>query len=132
MLVLQKLESFSLDGGGTLPGEKLTHEGDTPTLWYAVFRGCLGGTHAVRKGSVCGTQKSCYIVRRHQFLLLKAPIFIKNTKKRDIQSQISLIFFARSLRSRCLGVIKAIINLNINFGRSKLGNLTLKHIKANV
>jgi len=27
--------------------------------------------HAVRKGSVRSTQKSCYIVRRHLFLLLK-------------------------------------------------------------
>ena len=48
----------------------------------------------VRKGSVSSTQKSCYIVYRHQFLLLKGLIFIKKRKKRDIQSQISLKKFA--------------------------------------
>ena len=39
-------------------------------------------------GGVDGTQdaKSCYIVRRHQILLLKCAIFIKNYKKRDMYS----------------------------------------------
>ena len=39
--------------------------------------------------------------------------------------------FARSLRSRFLGVISAFINLNIDLGGPKLGNITSKHIKAN-
>jgi len=61
-------------------------EGDTPPpFWYAVFRGVLG-RYAVLKGSVRSTQKSCYIVRRHLFLLLKGPFFIKKPTKRDIQS----------------------------------------------
>jgi len=37
--------------------------------------------YAVRKGSVRSTQKFCYIVRRHQFLLLKCQIFIKKHNK---------------------------------------------------
>ena len=56
--------------------------------------------YAVRKGSVRSTQKSCYIVRKHLFLLLKGSIFIKKHNKRDIQSQIILNFsrarFARA------------------------------------
>jgi len=56
--------------------------------------------YAVRKESVRSTQKSCYIVRRHLFLLLKGPIFIKKHLKRDIQRQIILNFsracFARA------------------------------------
>ena len=53
----------------------MLYEGDTPLL----VRSIQGGfrRYAVRKGSVSSTQKFCYIVRRHQFLLLKDPIFIK-------------------------------------------------------
>jgi len=57
------------------------YEGDTP-FWYAVFRG--GGGKTVRS-----TQKFCYIVRRHRFLLLKGPIFSQKHNTRDIQSQIT-------------------------------------------
>ena len=64
-----------------------------PSFWYAVFRGGVR-RYAVRKGSVRITQKSCYIVRRHTFLLKKRPIFIKKHNKRDIQSQITLNFRA--------------------------------------
>ena len=74
------------------------YEGDTPFLVRSiqgVFR-----RYAVRKGSVRSTQKTCYIVRKHLFLLLKSPIFIKKHNKRDIQSQITLNFlrarFARA------------------------------------
>jgi len=70
-------------------------EGDTPFFVRSiqwVFR-----RYAVRKGSVRSTQKSCYIVRRHHFLLLKGSICIKKLKKRDVQSQISL--FSRALAS---------------------------------
>ena len=38
----------------------------TPPFWYAVFRGDLDGTQLAQR---VGTQKFCYIVRRHQFLL---------------------------------------------------------------
>jgi len=43
-------------------------EGDTPPL---LVRSIQGGfrRYAVRKGLVRSTQKFCYIVRRHQFLL---------------------------------------------------------------
>jgi len=55
--------------------------------------------YAVRNGSVRSTQKSCYIVGRHQFLLLKCPIFIKKHNKHDIQSKITLNFLLA--RSSC-------------------------------
>jgi len=58
--------------------------------------------YAVRKGSVRSTQKSCYIVRRHLFLLLKGPIFIKKHNKRDIQSQI-ILNFSRARFARAFG-----------------------------
>ena len=51
---------------------------------------------AVRKWSVRSAQKSCYIKRRHQFLLLKGPIFNTKHNKRDIQSQITLNFLRAS------------------------------------
>jgi len=54
-------------------------EGDTPPLLVRSIQGGLR-RYAVRKGSVRSTQKFCYIVRRHQFLLLKGPIFIKKTQ----------------------------------------------------
>jgi len=66
----------------------------TPPLLVRSIQGVFR-RYAVRKGSVRSTQKSCYIVRRHEFLLLKGPIFIKKHKQRDIQSQISL-FFSRA------------------------------------
>ena len=40
-------------------------------------RSCLDCIYAVRKGSVRRTQKSCYVVRRHQILLFKCAIFIR-------------------------------------------------------
>jgi len=51
----------------------------TPPL---LVRSIQGGfrRYAVRKGSVRSTQTFCYIVRRHQFLLQKGPIFIKKTQ----------------------------------------------------
>jgi len=53
-------------------------EGDTSPLVRSIHGvGVLDGIYAVRKGSVRSTQKSCYIVRRHQFLLSKGRIFIK-------------------------------------------------------
>ena len=81
---------------------------------YAVFGGGCR-RYAVHKWSVRSSQKSCYIVRRHQFLFLKGPIFSKKHNKREIQLNNSE-FFARSIRSRYLGVILAFINLNIDFG----------------
>jgi len=63
----------------------------TPPLLVRSIQGVFR-RYAVRKGSVRSTQKSCYIVRRHQLLLLKCPIFIKKHNKRDIQSQITLNF----------------------------------------
>jgi len=81
----------------------------TPPILVRSIQGVLR-RYAVRKGSVRSTQKSCYIVRRHLFLLLKGPLFIKKHTKRDIQSQIIL-----TLRSRFLGVISAFINLNNDF-----------------
>jgi len=57
--------------------------------------------YAERKGSVRSTQKSCYIVRRHLFLLLKGPIFIKKHNKRDIQSQ-TILNFSRACFARAL------------------------------
>ena len=73
-------------------------EGDTP-LFGTQYS---GGVETVRSTQRVGTQyaKSCYIVRRHLYLLLKGPIFIKKHNKRDIQSQIILNFsrarFARA------------------------------------
>ena len=40
-----------------------------PLFWYAVFRGVLDGTQYAKGWYACSTQKFCYIVRRHQFLL---------------------------------------------------------------
>jgi len=57
----------------------------TPPLLVRSIQGVFR-RYAVRKGSVLSTQKSGYIVRRHQFLLLKGPIVIKNHSKRDTQS----------------------------------------------
>jgi len=77
------------------------YEGDTPPPLVRSIQGVFR-RYAVRKGSVRNTQKSCYIVRRHQFLLLKGLVFIKKYKKPDIQSQIYL--FLRALAcSRCPG-----------------------------
>jgi len=56
----------------------LSNEGDTP-LWYAVFMGFR--RYAVRKWSVRSTKKSCYIVRRHQFLLNKMSNFHHETQQ---------------------------------------------------
>jgi len=58
--------------------------------------------------------------------LLKILIFIKNHSKSHIQSQNNSKIFARSLGSRILGVISAFININIDRGYRKLGNLTSK------
>jgi len=69
------------------------YEGDTPLFGTQYIQGVFR-RYAVRKGSVRSTQKSCYIVRRHLFLLLKGPIFIKKHNKRDIQSQIIKTFRA--------------------------------------
>ena len=83
-------------------------EGDTPHLLVRSIE-VMFGRYAVRKGSVRSTQKFCYIVRRHQFLILKGPIIIKKHKKRDIQTFIQsqkYLYFARSLRWRCLGSLK--------------------------
>ena len=81
----------------------------TPPILVRSIQGVFR-RYAVRKGSVRSTQKSCYIVRRHLFLLLKGPLFIKKHTKCDIPSQIIL-----TLRSRFLGVISAFINLNNDF-----------------
>jgi len=43
------------------------YDGESPLPWYAVFR--VFRRHTVRKGSVLRTQKTCYIVRRHQLTL---------------------------------------------------------------
>jgi len=57
------------------------YEGDTPFgTQYSVF---LDGTHNA-KGRYGSTQKFCYIVRSHQFLILKGPIFIKKHNTSDI------------------------------------------------
>ena len=55
----------------------------------------------------------------------KNSIFIKNHSKRDTKSNNSKLF-ARSLRSRRLGVISAFINITLIWGYRKLGNLTSK------
>jgi len=60
----------------------------TPHPFVAQYLGGGFRRYEVRKGSVRSTQKSCYIVRKHQFL--KCQIFIKKHKKRDIQSQTTL------------------------------------------
>jgi len=52
--------------------------------------------------------------------LLKISIFIKNHSKRHIQSKQNSKIFARSLRSRLLGVISPFININIDLGISKI------------
>jgi len=57
-------------------------QGDPLPLWYAVFS--FLRWYKLRKGSVRGTQKSCYMVRRHQLLFKKGAIFIKKHNKRDI------------------------------------------------
>ena len=49
----------------------------TPPFWYAVFR--FSRRYAVRKGSVRNTQISCYIVRRHIFLLKNVQFTSRNT-----------------------------------------------------
>ena len=46
--------------------------------------------YALRKVSVRSTQKFCYIVSRHQFLLQKCPFFIRKHNTHDIQSQVTL------------------------------------------
>ena len=76
------------------------NEGDNPPpLLVRSIQGVFR-RYAVHKGSVRSTQKSCYIVRRHQFLLLRCPIFIKKHNKRDIQNQITLnIWRARFARA---------------------------------
>jgi len=63
-----------------------------------LVRSIQGGfrRYAVRKGLVRSTQKFCYIVRRHQFLLSKGPLFIKKHITRDKLSQIT----PRNLRAR--------------------------------
>jgi len=44
------------------------YEGDTPPLFCTQYSGGLR-RYAVRKGSVRSTQKFCYIVRKHKFVL---------------------------------------------------------------
>ena len=63
------------------------YEGDTPLLVRSIQ--VLFRRYAVRKGLVRSTQKFCYIVRRHQFLLLKGPVFIKKHITRNKLSQIT-------------------------------------------
>jgi len=81
----------------------------------------------------CTDQQKSYVQLLYKLKwLLKNSIFINNHSKRDIQSQITLKNFPRSLRSRLLGIISAFININIDLGYRKLGNLTSKHTKFNV
>ena len=68
----------------------------------------------------CTDQQKSYVQLLYKLKwLLKILIFIKNHSKCDIQSQITLNFFPRSLSSRFLGVISAFININIDLGISK-------------
>jgi len=71
-----------------------------PPFWYAVFR--LFRRYTVRKGSVRCMQKSCYIVRSHQLLILKCAIFIKKHNNRDICMSNNSKSFAHVLRSRLI------------------------------
>jgi len=80
----------------------------TPTFLIRSIQGVFR-RYAVRKGSVRSTQKTCYIVRRHLFLLLKGPIFIKKHNKRNIQSQIILNFSRACFARAFWGVISAFI-----------------------
>ena len=68
--------------------------------------------YAVRKWSVRSTQKSCYIVRRNQFLLKKVKYSSRNTTLFILQSPKTSDF---SLRATLYGVISAFINLNLDF-----------------
>ena len=104
-----------------------------PSFWYAIFRGNLDGTHyakgryAVRRNSVISYADINFYFKKVQFSLKK-----HNTH--DIQSQITLKKFARSLRSRFFGLISAFIYFNMDFriwGGQNLGYLTSKHIKPN-
>jgi len=61
----------------------------------------------------CTDQQNSYVQLLYK---LKIKIFIKNHSKRDIQSQITLNFFPRSLRSRRLrGHLSYIVNENIKY-----------------
>jgi len=46
-----------------------------------LVRSIQGDLDAVRKWSVCSTQKSCFIVRRQHFLLLKRSNFQQETQQ---------------------------------------------------
>jgi len=69
---------------------------DTPPPFGTQYSGGGFRRYTVRKGLVRSTQKFCYIVRRHQFLLKKGTISIKKHNKSDIQSQTTL----KKLRAR--------------------------------
>ena len=64
--------------------------------------------------------------------LLNISIFIKKHSKRDIQIQITLRISRACYARAFWGVILAFININIDFGISKIGNPTSKHTKVNV
>jgi len=55
-------------------------EGEHPPPLSLLVRSIQVGSrrYAVGKGSVCSTQSSCYIVRRHQILLLKGALVLRN------------------------------------------------------
>jgi len=103
------------------------NEGNTP-FWYAVFRGGgrgLDGTQyakcpfAVRINSVISYANII-------FLVLKGQLFIKKHNKIDIQSEITLSFSRSRFARAVLGSSQYVLNINIDFGRSKTGNSNKK------
>ena len=97
-----------------------------PPFWYAVFRGCLGGTQYA---------KGRYAVRKNP-VISYADINFRSSFHQETQetwyTKSNISIFSRARFTHAVwGHLSKIINLNINFGRSKLGKITRKHIKAN-
>jgi len=92
-------------------------EGDTPPLWYAVFKGDLDGTQyakgrfAVRRNSVISYADINLYFKKIQFSSKTQHTW--HTMSKNSKT------IARSLRSRFFGDISAFLNLNMDFGRSK-------------
>ena len=81
-------------------------EGDTPPIWYAVFKGLLDGTQYA-KGQYAGR---------------KNPVI----SYADINFYFKKVQFS-SINTTNVVVISAFINLNIDFGRSKTRNSKKTH-----
>ena len=104
----------------------------TPPHFSAQYSGGFR-RYAVRKGSVCSTQKFCYIVRRHQFLLLKGPIFIKKHNKRDIQNKKNrLDFYSRARFARAFSGHFVIYKFKHLFWEVENEEIYLANTKANI